>query len=123
MSWWIFGPRRRVIAALASDDRPIRHLYTFDAGVTVADLRDRLAEPGDHDRLVWPDFDSYRGYVLTALRRDRRKHRVWLDDAEAWRFPSLSRFTVVLRPDVVEFWPDEWQGTPSRAGPPYLVAA
>ena len=118
---WVFGPRRRVLAALARDDRPIRDLYGFEGRTTVADLRDRLAEPGDHETLAWPDFATYRDYLLSNFRRDGRRQRVWPDEPNAWRFPMLSRFTVVLKDGAIEFWPDEWQGTPSRKGPPYVV--
>jgi len=39
-----------VMTALRRDERPLRAAYARVAHHTVADVRDRLAEPGDHDR-------------------------------------------------------------------------
>jgi hypothetical protein len=81
-----------VITALRLDDRPLREAYARVAHTTVADMRDRLAEPGDRDRQAWPTFDAYRHMIMASQRHSRANDRrlLWKREAEmlecGWRF-------------------------------------
>ena len=68
-----------VMAALRRDDRPLRLAYSRQAGTAIADLRDRLAMPEDHDRLAWPCFEDYREMIFASQKRSGRqdRHRLW----------------------------------------------
>jgi hypothetical protein len=91
------------MTALRLDDRPLRAAYVRVAHTTVADLRDRLAEPGDDDRQAWPTFDAYRHMVMASQRHSRASDRrlLWKGQADlvecGWRFGGLDFAEIITR--------------------------
>jgi hypothetical protein len=90
------------LRALSIDERPLRDEYKRRAHWTVADLRERLVEPGDHLKLVWPVFEEYAAFVFAMARQSRGRDclRLWTQRAEnvvsrAFRFSAISDFEVV----------------------------
>jgi hypothetical protein len=93
-----------VLAALRHDDRPLRAAYARVSHTTVADLRDRLAEQGDHERRAWPTFEDYRGTILRSQRRARASDRrlLWTRQSgelleSGWRFAGLDFAEISTR--------------------------
>ena len=106
------GDHAVVVAALRQDDRVLRAAYARIAHTTIADMRERLAEPGDHDRLAWPSADDYSAMVMRSQRHVWRSdaHLLWQDDGgdRGWRFAGLDFGEVIVRrrdgrPHEVEF--------------------
>jgi hypothetical protein len=97
------NPHAAAIVALRRDDRPLRAAYARVAHATVADLRDRLAEPGDHGRKAWPTFEAYRDMVMRSQRHSRASDRRLLWKREGglvecgWRLAGLDFAEVVTR--------------------------
>jgi hypothetical protein len=102
-----FGTARKyhaaVMAALRRDDRPLRAAYERVAHTTVADLRDRLAEPADHDRRAWPTYEDYWRMVMRSQRHNHRESRrlLWQRKTDVlecgWWFAGLDFAEVITR--------------------------
>jgi hypothetical protein len=92
-----------VMKVLRLDDSPLRAAYARVARTTVADMRDRLAEPGDHDTLAWPTYEAYRDMVMAAQRHSRASDRrlLWKREGtmveSGWRFAGLDFAEVITR--------------------------
>jgi hypothetical protein len=89
--------------ALRIDDRPLRAAYVRVAHTTVADMRERLAEPSDHDRLAWPTLEACRKYVMGSQRHSRGRDRRLLRSRQAgmlecgWRLAGLDFAELITR--------------------------
>lgn len=130
--WPLNRHLKATLKALRIDDRPLRVEYARRAHCTVAMMRDRLAEPGDHLQLVWPRFESYSDFVFATARHSRRSDcvRLWKSKGDvvrrAFRFAALSDFDVVTtevggRITAVEFRPKVEASDPERTPTSYLV--
>lgn len=105
---------KAALQALAIDDRPLRVAYARRAHWTVAMMRDRLAEPGDHLRPVWPDFEAYAAYVFANAQHSRLRDCRLLETKGAtrtYRFAAIDDYDVVTeeparRIVAVEFRPN-----------------
>lgn len=92
-----------ILAALRHDERPLRAAYAPQAHHTVADARERLAEPGDQDRLLWASFEDYARAVFRSQRRLAKGERrlLWQRDGaiteRAWRIAGLDFAAIVVR--------------------------
>jgi hypothetical protein len=117
-------PRPAIIAALRLDESPLRAAYARVGHLTVADMRDRLAEPGDHERLAWPRFEDYRAAVLrTCAAVGERDLRLLHGQGGecAWRIAGLDFAEVITRAQggairEVEFVGFVRDGTADRPG-------
>ena len=96
-------PHAAVMAALRRDDRPLRAAYARVAHLTVADMRDRLAEPGDRDKPAWATFEHYRKACFPVRKADWRRHAslLWERDGviaeRAFRINGLDFAMIVTR--------------------------
>lgn len=116
-----------VTTALLRDERPLRDAYARVRHTTVADMRERLAEPGDHDRLVWPTLDDYRASVLRSCKALRRRdlrlvreHRGAVIE-RVWRIAGINFAEVITRERdglirEVEFVGSDRTGAPAYPG-------
>ena len=132
MRFWPLHPDlAATLEALRSDDRPLRDAYERRAHWTVAMMRERLAEPGDHQRSVWPNFESYRDFVFATASHSRRRDCVelWRSGSSpvlrSFRFAAISDFVVVTSRlgrtiTQVQFWPDN-EIADQQAQPSYLM--
>lgn len=113
------------MTALELDDCPLRAAYARVAHTTVADLRDRLAEPGDHERRAWPTFDAYRAMVMASQRHSRASDRrlLWKRQSTmfecGWRFGGLDFAEIITRERAglvreVEFVAERGSATPNH---------
>ena len=112
-----------VNAALVRAEGPLREAYARVGHATVADMRDRLAEPGDHERRVWPAFEDYRAWVLMQRGRDVRLLRETRGDVieRAWRIGGIDFAEVITRERdglirEVEFVGSDETGAAKRPG-------
>jgi hypothetical protein len=116
-----------VVQALRIDDRPLRAAYARVAHTTVADMRDRLAEPGDHDTLAWPTFEAYRQFVMSSQRHSRARDQRLLSKRQAstlecgWRFAGLDFAEVITRERDGRVEQVEFIIEPGSSGAGYLV--
>lgn len=92
-----------VMAALRLDESPLREAYARVAHTTVAAMVERLAEPGDHDRLALPRFEDYRRAYLPLSKSSWRRYARLLwerrgDTVErAFRMNALDFAMIVTR--------------------------
>lgn len=96
--WPLNRHLKAALRALAIDDRALRAAYARRADWTVAMMRDRLAERGDHLRPVWPDFESYAGYVFANAQHSRSRDCRLLATNGAkrtYRFAAIDDYDVV----------------------------
>jgi hypothetical protein len=123
--WPLNRHLRAALRALERDDRPLRDSYARRAHWTVAMMRDRLAEPGDHLERVWPDFDAYAGFVFATAEHSRRRdcRLLWTEEGDSirrgFRFAAISDFDVITCERGGRIASVEFRPTPS--GNTYVV--